>query len=137
MFGWKDEYSVNISEIDRQHMKLFEICARIYDISKLDKEIDYYDDIIEIISELHDYTEYHFNYEEELLKNNDYEELEEQHFQHIFFVKKLKKLAAKDIDEDQRKSAAEISLFLANWITDHILKSDMKYKEVLNAKGIC
>ena len=32
-FEWKDEYSVNVAEIDKQHRRLFEIGARLYDLA--------------------------------------------------------------------------------------------------------
>lgn len=135
-FKWKDSYSINIAEIDEQHKKLFEIGDRVYDIVLLDDDYDHYDEIVEIIEELRDYTIYHFEYEEKMLQKHGYNELEFQHFQHSFFVKRLEKIVSKDIDEDQKETTKEIIEFLADWITNHILQSDMKYSHFLNAKGI-
>lgn len=135
-FKWKDNYSVNIAEIDEQHKKLFEIGDRVYGIVLLDDEYDHYDEIVEIIEELRDYTIYHFDYEERMLERYGYDELEFQHFQHSFFVKRLEKIVSKDIDEDQKETIRDIVEFLADWITNHILQSDMKYSQFLNNEGI-
>ena len=136
VFKWKDSFCINIEEIDKQHKKLFEIGARVYDVLSLDDGYDHYDQIIEIINELKDYTVYHFNYEEELMKKYGYEGLEEQHFQHVFFIKKLERIANKDIDVHQKDSTVEIMEFLADWISSHILKSDIKYKDFFVEKGV-
>ena len=66
----------------------------------------------------------------------NYGDLENQHFQHVFFIKKLEKIGRKDIDGQQNETAQEIVMFVGDWITSHILKSDMKYREFLNQKGV-
>ncbi len=136
MITWKEEFSVNFEEIDNQHKRLFEIGSKIYDIIELNDNCDHYDEIMEILNELTDYTVFHFEYEENLLKNLGYTELEHQKFEHMFFVKKLRKLASKDIDKDQTESASDIAKFVIDWVSGHILKSDMKYKDFLKEKGI-
>ncbi len=136
MIRWKDTYSVNVEEIDNQHKKLFEIGGRLYDLSSLKDDFDHYDEIMDIIGELRDYTIYHFNFEEELLKKNGYEEIENHSIEHDFFVKKLKRIEKKDIDGQQGQTIMEITEFLIDWVSSHILKSDMQYKPYLNSKGV-
>lgn len=133
MFEWKDQYSVSIEEIDRQHQRLFEIGAKIHEITLLDSRFDYYDQIIAVLDELKEYTVFHFDFEEKLLEQHGYTQLEQQHFEHVFFIKKLEKIGRKDIDGMQTETAEEIARFIADWIAGHILQSDMKYKEYLNS----
>lgn len=135
-FDWKEIYSVNVEEIDKQHKKLFEIGGRIYDLVQSDDEYDHYDEILVILEELKDYTIFHFDYEEKLMKQYGFEEAEIHSFEHIFFMKKLKKLESLDIDTKQKKVMMELITFIADWISGHILKSDMKYSEFFNGKGL-
>ena len=133
---WKDAYSCNIAEIDKQHKKLFEIGSRIFDLLSLGDEFDRYDEIAQIFDELRDYTIFHFGYEEELMKKHGYEGYEDHKIEHDFFIKKLQRLEKTDFDNKQTESLVQIISFIADWITGHILKTDMKYKDFFNAKGI-
>lgn len=132
LFKWKDTFSVNVSDIDRQHKKLFEIGSRVYDIVSLDDNYDHYDEIMEILNELVDYTVYHFGFEEKLMEKYGYEDYEQHKMQHYFFIKKVEKMVKKDIDERQQEVMRDLIAFIADWISSHILKSDMKYKEFFN-----
>ncbi len=136
MLKWKDSYSVNVEEIDNQHKKLFEIGISLYNLSSLKDDFDHYDEIVNIIDELRDYTIYHFNFEEDLLRKNGYEDIESHSIEHDFFVKKLKRIEKKDIDGQQNQAIMEMTEFLIDWISSHILQSDMKYKAYLNSKGV-
>lgn len=136
IFDWKENYSVNVKVIDEQHKRLFDIGAKIYDLSQADSRFDYYDELIGILDELKDYTIYHFEFEEKLLEKYNYEALEHQHIEHTFFIKKLEKVGRKDIDAQQSETISEIATWIGDWITHHILVSDMKYKLFLNQKNV-
>lgn len=136
MFKWKDEYSCNIKEIDKQHQKLFEIGSRLYELATLDDDIDRYDEMMEILSELADYTIYHFGYEEKLMKKYGYEDLEQHKKQHKGFVNKIMSIKSEELDENQKKMGMDMVVFIANWIENHILKSDQRYKEFFNKNGV-
>lgn len=135
MIKWKDEYSVNFPEIDKQHKKLFEIGERIYYAASVDDGFDHYDEIREFLNELTDYTVFHFDYEEKLLSQYGYPELEAQQFQHSFFVKKLRKFIDKDLENSQYSTILEIVDFVSDWISGHILKTDFAYRDFLTEKG--
>ena len=135
-FEWKKEYSVNIVEIDKQHKRLFAIGARINDLADSKDGFDHYDEIISVYNELLDYTEYHFNYEEKLMEQYQYEHFETQKYEHFFVIKKIKKLMEQDIDNKQGEAVISLVMFISDWITNHILKEDMKYKDFFNSKGL-
>jgi hemerythrin len=137
LFKWKDSYSCSISEIDNQHKKLFEIGSRIFSVASLKDGYDHYDEIMDILNELKDYTIYHFSYEEKLMETHNYENYESHKIEHAFFVKKLMRLEKKDFEGDQNEALMDIITFVADWISGHILKTDMKYKSFFNNKGIC
>ncbi|SKC48550.1 bacteriohemerythrin [Maledivibacter halophilus] len=136
MFKWKDEYSCNINEIDNQHKKLLEIGLKLSNIIKDKNDLDHYDEIIEVLRELKEYTIYHFKYEEDLMHRHGYKELNGHRLTHEIFVNKIIEIENKDIDENQQKVTIEILTFIADWIENHILKVDHMYKDFLNEKGV-
>jgi hemerythrin len=135
-FKWKEAYSCNIAEIDKQHKRLFEIGDRLYELATLNDNYDHYDEIVKTLDELKDYTIYHFGYEEKLMEQYGFSYFEPHKIEHDFFVKKLKKLERKDFDENQGEAVVEMLQFVADWISAHILKTDMEYKDFFNGKGI-
>jgi len=136
IISWKDSFSCGIAEIDAQHKRLFEIAGDIYDISTQRKEVDKYDDINKVIDELKDYTVMHFNYEEKLMKEYDYEEYDSQKIEHDFFIKKIQRIEKKDLENEQNEAAVDMVTFVTDWISSHILKSDKKYTEFFISKGL-
>ena len=136
MFHWQDKFSCGIKEIDRQHQKLFEIGTKVYDLAVLKDDFDHYDEMTQAIEELIDYTEYHFGYEEALFKKYQYEDAFTHKVEHDFFVKKIKRIGNKDLDENQDQTLMEIVTFVADWISGHILDTDMKYKECFIKGGV-
>lgn len=136
MFEWKEEYRCNIAEIDKQHKQLLAIGAKLYDIMTLKDDIDHYDEIMEILLELREYTLYHFAYEEKLLQENGYEGLQLHKRQHKSFINKIIQFENQNIDEKQMEIKLKMIEFLANWIEQHILKTDHQYKDFFHEKGI-
>lgn len=136
MFKWKDDFSVNIEKINDQHQELFKIGAELYTLVSAKDGIDRYDEIIAVISRLADYTIEHFTYEEGLMKIHGYEDFDNHKKQHDAFVSKIKSIKAEDIDVKQRKVGMDLIVFIANWIENHILVTDMEYKNYLNSKGV-
>lgn len=68
MFEMKDEYRLGIPSIDEEHEKLFEIGERAYKLLKDPYTIDKYDKIVDVISELKDYTAYHLKMKKNICK---------------------------------------------------------------------
>ncbi|WDV45588.1 bacteriohemerythrin [Clostridiaceae bacterium M8S5] len=134
MFKWKDEYSVKISSIDEQHKKLLSIGEELFDIVSDSGNIDYYDEIVEILKRLEDYTIYHFQFEEELMAKYNYDDLERHKEQHAKFVNKIKSITDDAVDESQKSVTMDMIMFIADWIEKHILKVDHRYKDIVLEK---
>jgi hemerythrin len=137
-FEWKDEYRTGIEVIDKQHKHLMEIGARIFDLANADDGYDRYDDIMEVLNELRDYTVYHFGYEEQLMEKYNYERYEPHKFQHYFVIKKIEKFEKEkdEIDVNQKETILRLAEFISDWITNHILKEDMRYRELFMSRGV-
>tara|TARA_B100000965_G_scaffold341576_1_gene310420 strand:- start:248 stop:661 length:414 start_codon:yes stop_codon:yes gene_type:complete len=137
MFKWRDIYSTNIAEIDKQHKKLLEIGSQLSGLIRSKDDVDHYDEIVELLDELKNYTIYHFKTEEELMEKYGYEGLDEHKKTHQAFIDKINEVGSADIDNNQKGISMEILVFIADWIEKHILKVDHMYKDFFNEKGVC
>lgn len=135
MFQWKEDFSCNVKSIDDQHKTLFKIGSKLYSIYSLNDGFDHYDEIMEVLYELKEYTIYHFRYEEELLKKYGYKNLEAHIKQHNAFVDEIISFENEDIDDKQKRITMDMLVFVSNWIENHILKTDKGYIELLNSNG--
>lgn len=131
MFDWKAEYNSGINEVDNQHRKLFALADELYDIVNRKDSFDYHDEIQRVFCELSDYTVYHFQYEEKLMKQAgyDFHTLVAHCTEHDEFIRKIKKVAQDDLDKKQRQVVLDVIMFVVDWIEKHILGSDRKYAE--------
>ncbi|MCF6462116.1 bacteriohemerythrin [Clostridium sp. Cult1] len=136
MFKWKNDFSVNIKSIDDQHKELFKIGNFLYEIVSIKDGVDRYDEILEALHKLRDYAIYHFTFEEKMMEDNGYPKFEQHKRQHDSFISKVKSIDEVEIDEKQKKIGMDLIIFIANWIENHILKTDMEYREFLNDKGV-
>ena len=136
MFEWKDEYSVGIAEIDKQHQRLFEIGKKIYTLLLTYKGQDSFNSISNLIGEMSNYTAYHFQTEEELFEKYNYPNAEAHIHEHQKFIDYLNSLNLGIIDENQKDAIMDLLKFISQWIFRHINSTDFKYKdffkEVLN-----
>ena len=128
--SWKEEYSVGIGKIDRQHRHLFEIINKLIDRSGSCGDLKL---VSETLTEMLNYAKEHFTTEEELMQEYGYPEIESHKEQHIYFFKTTAELSINALN-NQSMVSREIVEFLKLWLTLHILKCDMKYKEFFKAK---
>ena len=127
-----DRFRTGIEFVDDEHRKLFEIMAEANELIKADFLHDKYDKIMHILEELEEYTRHHFADEEEYMEQIGYPELEAQKRAHAAFVERLVEIDFNDIeamDNNQQEYLTELMDFLVGWLTNHILKADMKIGE--------
>ena len=124
MIIWKDTYAIGNEMIDEQHKMLFHICDKIMKLQKDKYAIDKYDKIMELISELRDYTSFHFSQEEAYMRKINYKGYEEQKIEHDNFIKKLLDVNLKEIDYDQDEYIEKLLVFVLEWICNHIVTKD-------------
>ncbi len=135
MFKWQESFSSNVKEFDEQHKKLFALGNQLLDVVHASRNTDHYDDIMEALDELKEYTVYHFNAEEELMLTYNYPKLMSHKMQHKKFLGKVEELLSKDIDKNQVDVTLELLTFLADWIQNHILVTDSQYGDFFNKHG--
>lgn len=138
-FAFTARFHTGIEMIDREHARLFDIIRDVYEISTSQTLHDKYDEIVRLLEELKEYTEFHFKDEEEYMASIDYPGLEGQKRAHAAFVDKLVNIDMEElnsIDENQEEYLIGLIDFLLGWLTEHILKVDKLIGKFVEENGI-
>ncbi|WP_028880435.1 bacteriohemerythrin [Terasakiella pusilla] len=129
-FKWTTALSVGDNEIDHDHQELFALVDELADADLSDSFL------LGLIARLEKYTEYHFAREEEYMKQHAFPDLEDHLEKHHLFVEWLK-----TVEKTYRRSAESpfqigdlVNDYLGNWLTEHILVEDMKYRNFILEK---
>lgn len=133
LITWEEKYSVNIRDIDDQHKKLFNLLNILYDAMSVGRGNDV---LGRVLSELIDYTVYHFDAEERLFQKHGYPEYIQHKKEHDNMAKQAVELREKFNLGVDGMISAEVLIFLKNWLLNHIMVTDKKYASFLNGKGV-
>ena len=136
MINWDKQYEMGIKSIDDQHKELVKMANVLSDLlTNAIKGDDIYDEMVEIIGSLTEYTIYHFKFEEDLFHKLNYEFKDEHVEEHNKLISEIEKLDLRAIDEDQVTYGKKILKFLITWIFKHISGSDFLYKDLFAKNG--
>ncbi|MBF4693810.1 bacteriohemerythrin [Fusibacter ferrireducens] len=122
---WRDEFSIDHSEIDNQHKILFKL---LNNLEESTYSTDFEDIIPSTLEELKNYVEIHFETEEKYMAEKEYPGLQEHHQIH----EDLKKRVYEEIKLNHDEGYSTIKVmhlynFLKKWIEEHILIEDHKF----------
>ena len=129
---WDKNYSVGLDEIDKQHKKLIEIINQLIDAQDASVRSEAVSDTL---TNMMSYASYHFQAEEEYLKKYNYPDYVSHHKEHMEFIRKTAEFSMETVAL-KKSIPTEILSYLKDWLTVHILESDMKYKDYFESKGL-
>ena len=129
---WNESYSVGVKEIDEQHKKLIEIINQLIDAQDVSSHSEV---ISDILTNMMDYAFYHFKTEENLMREHQYADYMSHRKTHLGFIRRTAELSS-DATGFAEHVPSETLSFLKNWLLDHILKTDMQYKNFFKEKGL-
>ncbi len=129
---WNNTLSIGIESIDDQHKNLINVINDFYaDLKKESTE----ERLLSIIEKLKDYTVYHFQTEEDLFKEYNFDGYDEHKKEHDDFI-----TTVEDYYERYKNGKLIISLEVTNfiklWIFKHIMGTDKKYSKFMIDKGV-
>jgi len=127
---WTPELSVGVNEIDEQHQKLYAI---IDELVRAQSAVLEKSAVLAIITQLVDYSDYHFRTEDNYMIENSYPLFLSHRKEHLAYIKKMGTL----IDDLENKGTTltdDILVFLCNWWQTHIAESDLKYARYIKAQ---
>ncbi len=129
---WKDEYSVGIDSIDMQHKKLLSL------INSLQTAVYFSTGEVfehEAMDALVDYTKTHFSYEEGLMEQHGYPDFEPHKLQHQQMITRVEEVLA-EYQQDKDTAMKNATIFLRDWLINHINGTDKQYSAFLIEKGV-
>ncbi len=131
-FDWKEEYSVGIQEIDRQHKQLVSLLNKLFEAMKTGEGRNA---LSGILKDLVAYAGTHFAAEEKLMQANGYPDYPAHKEKHEKMGQRVQAYVEK-FNAGELNTPIEISNFLKDWLAKHILQTDKAYGPFLNSKGV-
>lgn len=124
---WKPEYEIGEPKIDAQHQRIIELIGQI---SSCWTDSSSYESLSDILADMTAYAHEHLSYEEKVMADCDYPELESHLVEHKNFVRKTAKLCMEAV-RNTNQAPDQIYDFLVQWWDRHILEVDQQYKPYL------
>ncbi len=131
LFVWTDELSVGIKEFDSHHKRLIQLINLLHDAIATGED---HIAIREVLTELSNYTLYHFFAEEDTLQKYGYPGLPEHRREHLNFTEQTLGFV-ESLHEGKTGLSLVVLDFLKGWLRHHILETDKAYGPFLNDKG--
>jgi len=130
---WDDSYSVNNDAIDAQHKQWIAIYNRLDQAMLTGSLADLAQVREEILQAMMEYASYHFRQEEEYMKEIGYPDIVAHKRIHTDFDDRLYNYN-RMIRNGELVLNSELIAIIKNWLLDHILKTDMKYRDFAAGK---
>lgn len=121
---WKPEYSIGIEEIDAQHRQLLRLFTRIATLAE--EPATSWAELHFSVVELKNFADFHFQFEEALLRLFAFPGRESHHLEHMGFFERIGQVERTSLENDIKRGIVE---FLWDWLREHILKSDRCYAD--------
>jgi len=116
---WDQTFSVHNKTIDTHHKHIVHMVNTLEAAlhRKTEQTV-----IPKILSELADYIQYHFSYEEQMFLVTKYPDKEEHLKQHTEFQRYLKRIQT----NENAVTGEALLKFLTSWLLNHILQTDKR-----------
>jgi len=121
---WKNEYNIAVKKFNDDHKELFSYLNQLHQGLIGGFGIS---DMSFILDGLVKYTVKHFKSEESLMIKFNYPHYEEHKEEHDELLAQVGEFI-EDYKKGKKAFSIELLSFLDNWISNHILQTDMKYK---------
>lgn len=129
---WSENLSVGVGSFDEDHKKLVSIANRLHESITVGAQKAVMESVL---NELLKYTVFHFGREEGMMLQYSYPDYEKHAAEHEMLVKKVQ-----DYYDQVLAGKTSISLsligFLKDWLVNHIMGSDMAYRDFFLGKGV-
>jgi hemerythrin-like metal-binding protein/PAS domain S-box-containing protein len=122
ILNWNDQLMVGIDSVDEQHKQLVALINQLDEVVALGADQQ---TIIDTVNELVNYTIYHFQHEDELMLNANFnpDMLAKHRQQHQEFTDKMQAVQA-EAKLNIRVISKDLLDFLVDWLCHHTLKTD-------------
>ncbi len=125
LFEWTDDFITGIEMIDKDHQLLVSLINQLHAAIEADQDRDIIASVLTVLTE---YTCTHFAREEKLLEKSDYPDLAEHREKHRNLSSQAIEIYRRYSENEASDISTETLVFLKEWLTKHILGSDMAYR---------
>lgn len=127
---WEKRFDTEIETVDNQHKKLVAIINRLHEalVQLKTEEV-----LAGVLTELVEYTEYHFNTEEELFEKHKYPETVAHKVKHRRFIIDITKFK-NDYRAGNKSISLKLTAFLKDWLLNHIARNDKAFADFIKNK---
>lgn len=122
---WKNEYNVGVKSFNDDHKRLFGYLNELHSGLSAGFKVS---EMQYIVKGLVEYTQTHFKREEKLMMKYNYPEFEKHKEEHDNLLKEVGEFN-EDFIAGKKSFSFALLEFLHDWVSNHILQTDMKYKE--------
>ena len=129
---WTESFSVGVALFDEQHRRLIAMLNRMIADPAADTRSE---TVADVLTDMTQYAQEHFKAEEDLMQAYGYPHLDEHKQQHLEFQEKAARLCFATV-KGQASVPSELLAYLQNWLTRHILQTDMAFKPFFEQKGV-
>lgn len=129
---WVSDYSVGVRQFDEEHKQLISFVNRL-NTSILAGSTHFA--MKEILTSLVNYTKIHFRHEEDFMLLYDYPNREKHKIEHEELTAQVTDFY-NDFLAGKSKITLSLLKFLSDWLVNHILGSDMAYKDFFKSKNV-
>jgi len=128
---WKDEFSVGVEAFDNDHRELITYINNLHAgiVSGRPSAA-----MKSTLKDLVNYIAIHFKREQDLMEKHSYPDFTKHNIAHNSLKEKVSEFTQR-LESGETFFSLEMMIFLKNWLTNHILKQDMAYKDFFQEKG--
>jgi hemerythrin-like metal-binding protein len=132
LIRWNECMSVGVPALDFEHQTLINTLNHLH--ARIEE--GHADDVMRVIfGRLTDYAHTHFRHEEALFVRYGFAQAAAHRAEHVEFGNKVMDLQLGLLKGD-RTVSRETLVFLRDWLSHHILNSDMAYKACLGGRDL-
>lgn len=131
LIEWTPDLAVDVPVIDDQHKELY---SRMNELCNAIMEGKGRNEVGSFVRYLSEYTTFHFDAEEALMRQHEYPGYEAQRGAHRLFKERVRKMAEQaDSDVIPSDLVVEVVNEMKNWFSNHIRTLDKQIGEFLAA----
>ena len=128
---WQEDFSVGNLHIDEQHAVLIDTINQLASAeSRRNHHV-----VLMIIDELASFAAFHFDYEERLMAQAAYPDLDDHKIIHQAFVRWITDLRDECLIYGTRPLGDKVLNYLRDWLSYHILGEDQRYRPFIERTG--
>lgn len=128
LVSWDESLSVGHRQIDEQHLFLIDTINLLASLDGRSEAAI----VAMVIDELIGYASFHFHFEEGLMAASAYPDLEQHKLKHQAFFDTIAAMRDSLVQTRRNTLGASLMVFLRDWLKEHIMGEDQKYRAALN-----